>query len=76
MRGTSRREDAAFWVIRLDEIQGEQREGARFLSRVTKDQNSRNEQAALEWSITTPDDGKMSFRFLAENDVAVRAMTG
>ena len=27
MRGTSRREDAAFWVIRLDEIEGEQRRG-------------------------------------------------
>ena len=25
MRGTSRREDAAFWVIRLDEIEGERR---------------------------------------------------
>ena len=30
MRGTSRREDAAFWVLRLDEIEdGERREGAR-----------------------------------------------
>ena len=59
MRGTSRREDAAFWVIRLDEIQGEHREGARFLSRFTKDRNSENEQAALEWSITTTNDGNV-----------------
>ena len=59
MRGTSRREDAAFWVIRLDEIQGEHREGARFLSRFTKDRNSENEQAALEWSITSTNDGNL-----------------
>ncbi len=41
MRGTSRREDAAFWVIRLDEIEGDAREGARFLSRFTKDRKAR-----------------------------------
>jgi AAA domain len=60
MRGTSRREDAAFWVIRLDEIQGEHREGARFLSRFTKDRNSKSEQAAIEWSITTMSDGNVA----------------
>lgn len=53
MRGTSRREDAAFWVIRLDEIDGEEREGATFISRFTKDRNSYNEQAPLEWKFTT-----------------------
>jgi hypothetical protein len=55
MRGTSRREDAAFWVIRLDEVQSEHREGARFLSRFTKDRNSPSEQAAIEWRIATKD---------------------
>ena len=49
-------------VIRLDEIQGEHREGARFLSRFTKDRNSENEQAALEWSITTTNDGNVEDR--------------
>lgn len=32
--------DAAFWVIRLDEVEGDAREGARFLSRFTKDRTS------------------------------------
>ena len=71
MRGTSRREDAAFWVIRLDEIQGEHREGARFLSRFTKDRNSENEQAALEWSITTTNDGKVEIETREASSVAV-----
>lgn len=58
MRGTSRREDAAFWVLRLDEIQdASQRQGARFLSRFVKDRNSQVEQEATEWSFRTRPDG-------------------
>ena len=57
MRGTSRREDAAFWVLRLDGIEDEHRKGARFLSRFTKDRNSPCEQAATEWRFTTLEDG-------------------
>ena len=62
MRGTSRREDAAFWVIRLDEVQGEQRDGARFLSRFTKDRNSQSEQPATLWSFTTARDGRVTIK--------------
>lgn len=59
MRGTSRREDAAFWVIRLDEIEDEHRNGARFLSRFTKDRNSTCEQPAIEWRFNTSDCGNV-----------------
>ena len=62
MRGTSRREDAAFSVIRLDEVQGEQRDGARFLSRFTKDRNSQSEQPATLWSFTTARDGRVTIK--------------
>jgi hypothetical protein len=55
MRGTSRREDAAFWVIRLDEIEDEHRQGARFISRFTKDRNSYTEQSPIEWRLTSVD---------------------
>jgi hypothetical protein len=61
MRGTSRREDAAFSVIRLEEPTDngiELKDGARFVSRFTKDRNSRVEQPAIEWSFRTDDDGK------------------
>jgi len=63
MRGTSRREDAAFSVIRLDEVGDKgcsQKDGARFISRFTKDRNSKVEQPAREWSFQTDDDGKVS----------------
>ena len=61
MRGTSRREDAAFSVIRLDvptDKGTEERNGARFVSRFTKDRNSRIEQPSIEWSFITDEYGK------------------
>ena len=59
MRGTSRREDAAFSVIRLDDPQetGEPRNGAHFLMRFTKDRNSSTEQAVREWVFQTQPNG-------------------
>jgi DNA-binding MarR family transcriptional regulator len=61
MRGTSRREDAAFWVLRLDEIEeADPRDGACFLSRFTKDRNSQTEQAPLRWTIQTMSDGSVA----------------
>jgi len=61
MRGTSRREDAAFAVIRLDEACDKGaflKEGAKFIARFTKDRNSQTEQPAIEWTFQTGDDGK------------------
>ena len=43
MRGTSKREDDVFWIIRLDEASKDQRNGAQFLSRFTKDRNFKPE---------------------------------
>jgi len=41
MRGTSKREDAALWIMRLDEpVAGEPDEGARFIAKLTKNRNS------------------------------------
>ena len=59
MRGTSRREDAAFSVIRRDDPQetGEPRNGAHFLMRFTKDRNSSAEQAVREWGFQTQPNG-------------------
>jgi hypothetical protein len=52
MRGTSRREDAAFWVMRLDatpDIAG-CGDGARFITRFTKTrQGTREETEPLQW---------------------------
>jgi len=73
MRGTSRREDAAFSVIRLDEAQdaGTLKDGARFISRFTKDRNSRTEQPPIEWTFTTGADGKVSITTKQADGLAV-----
>jgi hypothetical protein len=55
-RGTSKREDAAFWVIVLDDAKkhSEDKKGARFISRFTKpSRNTQEEIPAYEWHITT-----------------------
>jgi len=61
MRGTSRREDAAFAVIRLEDPpeSGEPRNGAKFLLRFTKNRNSQKEQAVTEWTFQTMSNGKV-----------------
>jgi hypothetical protein len=74
MRGTSRREDAAFSVIRLDEVSdkgAERKNGARFISRFTKDRNSKVEQPAMEWSFQTGEDGKVSITTKEADGIAV-----
>jgi hypothetical protein len=73
MRGTSRREDAAFSVIRLDEAQdaGTLKDGARFISRFTKDRNSRTEQPPIEWTFTTGADGLVDITTKEADGMAV-----
>src|SRR5438270_9428705 len=52
MRGTSKREDAAFWIIRVDEASGSDTDnGARFVTRFVKNRNSANDPLTLEWNI-------------------------
>ena len=57
MRGTSKREDAAFWIIRLDEVSGsDDQHGAKFVTRFVKNRNAPNDPASFEWNIRP--DGK------------------
>ena len=60
MRGTSKREDSAFWVLRLDGVD-EEKAGAekqtRFISQFTKERNSGQPQTPLEWTFQTGPDG-------------------
>ena len=52
MRGTSEREDAAFWIIRLDEVSGsDDQHGAKFVTRFVKNRNAPNDPASFEWNI-------------------------
>ncbi len=59
-RGTSKREDAAFWLLRLDAVDDEKTGAdrmARFVSRFTKERNSGRPQAPIEWTFQTGPDG-------------------
>ena len=59
MRGTSRREDAAFWIIQLSEANdaSEIQNGARFVSRFVKNRNATEESCPpLEWYFNKPKD--------------------
>jgi AAA domain/DnaB-like helicase N terminal domain len=56
IRGTSKREDAAFWIIALDDAKknSDDKRGARFISRFTKpSRNTQEEIPPYEWHIVT-----------------------
>jgi hypothetical protein len=61
MRGTSKREDAAFWSIKLSEAKGEHnREGASFVATFDKNRNSTNEETpSLLWHFEPKPDGSV-----------------
>lgn len=61
MRGTSKREDAAFWSIKLSEAKGEHtHEGASFVAAFDKNRNSTNEDApSLLWHFQPQPDGSV-----------------
>jgi hypothetical protein len=59
MRGTSRREDAANWIIQLAEAkdEGEIQNGARFVARFVKNRNATEADCPpLEWHFNKPKD--------------------
>lgn len=62
MRGTSKREDAAFWVIRVDEVKAREEEdkGARFETTFVKQRNSDSREWTREWTFKTEADGQIS----------------
>jgi hypothetical protein len=60
MRGTSRREDAAFWVLKLErkETDDPQFRGCRFTSLFTKNRNALEDECPpLEWVVASGDAG-------------------
>ncbi|MGH8024803.1 MAG: AAA family ATPase [Limisphaerales bacterium] len=75
MRGTSRREDAAFWIIRLDEVKEPDAtaQGAKFIARFVKERNKSDEPCPpLEWQFKKPgEDGRIgvSWKKLSPTDM-------
>ena len=60
MRGTSRREDAAFWVLKLEGQDSDPLfRGCRFTSLFTKNRNALEDDCPpLEWTFTSEQDDK------------------
>jgi KaiC/GvpD/RAD55 family RecA-like ATPase len=73
MRGTSRREDAAFWILRLDALpdHAKSSNGAHFITRFTKArQGTREEIEPLEWHYESENDRvRVTFRQLQTVEV-------
>ena len=80
MRGTSKREDAAFWILRLDDAgEPDGGHGARFITRFVKNRNASQDPPPLDWHFS-PDgsktlityreaDSMAIFRYWIENDL-------
>ncbi|HTV40239.1 MAG TPA: AAA family ATPase [Candidatus Sulfotelmatobacter sp.] len=62
MRGTSRREDAAFWIINLSQLKdpSDERHGAKFVAKFVKNRNTSDADCPpLEWTfLRSPNDSK------------------
>ena len=74
MRGASRREDPAFWVIRLDDSKERTStsEGARFVSTFTKNRNARTTPTSIDWHFSPNADGVTEIiAEAADNDTLV-----
>jgi hypothetical protein len=74
MRGTSKREDAAVWVLRLDPVDDEKTgtdRMARFISNFTKERNSGRPQAPLEWTFQTGPDGRTCIAHKVADNLAI-----
>jgi putative DNA primase/helicase len=71
MRGHSKREDSAFWVIRLERFEdGDPHIGAKFIARFTKCRNTAEEPLAHEWCYTPEGDKtQVTYRAMSPLDV-------
>jgi putative DNA primase/helicase len=63
MRGTSKREDAAFWIINVKETndRAPDHQGASFETSFTKQRNSANTEWPRRWTVRTEADGTVSY---------------
>jgi hypothetical protein len=76
LRGTSKREDDTFWIMRLEEPadEGDNSRGARFLTRFTKNRNCPADPLAIIWSIEPQADGtvKVTTHEASSDDVIIQ----
>jgi putative DNA primase/helicase len=76
MRGTTRREDDVFWIMRLEEpadAKVTRSPGARFITRFTKNRGAPTEPLSYDWTIQPEGDKKVrvAFKETSSDDVIV-----
>lgn len=71
MRGTSRREDSAFWVIRLEPSSNGDGQGAQFHSRFTKNRNQPSVLTEVDWQFVTQPNGSVSVHAEISSDLFI-----
>ena len=76
MRGTTRREDDVFWIMRLEEPADAKvtlAPGARFITRFTKNRAAPTEPLSYDWTIQPEGDNRVrvSFKETSSDDVIV-----
>jgi len=70
MRGTSRREDNVFWIIRLEEVADAKvtiAHGARFITRFTKNRGAPTDPLSYDWKVEPEGSDKVRVSFVEAN---------
>jgi len=71
IRGTSKREDAAFWILRLDDAgEPDGGHGARFITRFVKNRNASQDPPPLDWHFT-PDRNRTLITYREADSMAL-----
>jgi len=71
IRGTSKREDAAFWILRLDDAgEPDGGHGARFITQFAKNRNASQDPPPLDWSFK-PDGSKTLITYREADSMAI-----
>ena len=70
MRGTSKREDAAFWILRwMKSLVPMTSNGAKFVTRFVKNRNAPDDPCSLEWNIR-PDGNSVLLTYREADNLA------
>jgi len=72
MRGTSRREDAAHWIVQIKPVESDsEKQGARFVTQFTKNRNATDaEVQPLEWLFEKLEGGGVQIRYKPQSQLA------
>jgi DNA repair photolyase len=74
LRGGTRKQDDASWVIRLDRPNSMKGDGARFVSSFTKNRHAQRDPADVSWVFTTGENGKTTVSAITAPEAEFRRL--